>query len=55
MAEVQAVLSALEALNQPGNRVAFKNANAWLQDFQHSVSGSFTYNQWFSLILLYVA
>ena len=38
MAEVQAVLSALEALNQPGNRVAFKNANAWLQDFQHSVN-----------------
>ena len=38
MADVQAVLSALEALNKPGNRAAFKEANAWLQDFQHSVN-----------------
>ncbi|KAH8120311.1 ARM repeat-containing protein [Phellopilus nigrolimitatus] len=36
MTDVQAVLSALEALNQPADRTSFNTANAWLQDFQHS-------------------
>ncbi|KAI5124707.1 hypothetical protein M0805_004313 [Coniferiporia weirii] len=36
MADVQAVLSALEALNQPADKTSFSTANAWLQDFQHS-------------------
>lgn len=38
MADVQAVLQALDALNKPTNKAAFAAANAWLQDFQHSVN-----------------
>lgn len=38
MADVQAVLSALNAFNQPSDKASFEKANAWLQDFQHSVN-----------------
>ncbi|TDL28505.1 ARM repeat-containing protein [Rickenella mellea] len=36
MADVQAVLSALDVLNQASDKTSFERANAWLQDFQHS-------------------
>ncbi|KAL5518958.1 MTR10 [Sanghuangporus vaninii] len=37
MADVQAVLSALEALGQPtADKASFMTANTWLQEFQHS-------------------
>ena len=38
MADIQAVLQALDALNKPSDKAAFTAANAWLQDFQHSVN-----------------
>jgi transportin-3 len=39
MADVQAVISALDALSQATtDRASFVTANTWLQDFQHSVN-----------------
>lgn len=38
MVDAQAVQSALDTLNRPGDKVAFAAANTWLQDFQHSVN-----------------
>ncbi|KXN83654.1 hypothetical protein AN958_01220 [Leucoagaricus sp. SymC.cos] len=36
MADVQAVLSALEVFNGAPDKVSLEGANAWLQDYQHS-------------------
>lgn len=38
MADIQAVLNVLSAFNQPSDKNSFEKANAWLQDFQHSVN-----------------
>ena len=43
MADIQAVLQALDALNKPSDKAAFTAANAWLQDFQHSVNTCFAF------------
>lgn len=37
MANVQAVLSALDVFSRAPDKVALEQANTWLQDFQHSV------------------
>ena len=37
MANVQAVLSALDAFSRAPEKAALEQANTWLQDFQHSV------------------
>ena len=37
MANVQAVLSALEVFSRAPEKAALEQANSWLQDFQHSV------------------
>jgi hypothetical protein len=55
MSDIQALLAALDVFARAPDKAQLETANSWLQDFQHSVSGSFTYNQRFSLILLYVA
>ena len=38
MANVQAVLSALEVFSRAPEKAALEQANTWLQDFQHSVN-----------------
>ena len=37
MAGVQAVVAALNVFGAAADKLAIDNANAWLQDFQHSV------------------
>ena len=41
MANVQAVLSALEVFSRAPEKAALEQANSWLQDFQHSVNTCF--------------
>jgi hypothetical protein len=38
MADVQAVLSALQVFNGAPDKASLEGANIWLQDFQHSVN-----------------
>ena len=38
MADIQALLSALEVFNGAPDKAAIERANSWLQDFQHSVN-----------------
>jgi hypothetical protein len=38
MAEIPALLSALEVFSQAPDKASIENANAWLQEFQHSVN-----------------
>jgi hypothetical protein len=37
MAEIQAVLSAIDVFSRAPDKASLDQANAWLQDFQHSV------------------
>lgn len=37
MADIQALLSALDVFNGAPDKESLESANAWLQDFQHSV------------------
>ena len=41
MANVQAILSALEVFSRAPDKAAIEQANTWLQDFQHSVNTHF--------------
>ena len=41
MAGVQAVVAALNVFGAAADKLAIDNANAWLQDFQHSVNTPF--------------
>lgn len=45
MADIQALLSALEVFSRAPEKASIDRANSWLQDFQHSVNLSFAYGQ----------
>lgn len=43
MADIQALLSALDVFSRAPDKTSIDRANSWLQDFQHSVNLSFAY------------
>jgi len=43
MANIQALLSALDVFSRAPDKASIDKANSWLQDFQHSVNLSFAY------------
>lgn len=45
MAELPALLSALQVFSSAPDKVSLESANAWLQDFQHSVNYLSAYRQ----------
>src|SRR5260221_1459367 len=45
MADIQALLSALDVFSRAPEKASIDRANSWLQDFQHSVNLSFAYGQ----------
>jgi len=45
MADIQALLSALDVFGRAPDKTSIERANSWLQDFQHSVNLSFAYGQ----------
>ena len=45
MADIQALLSALDVFSRAPDKASIDRANSWLQDFQHSVNLSFAYGQ----------
>ena len=42
MADIQQLLSVLDVFGRAPDRDALEKANAWLQDFQHSVRNKFS-------------
>lgn len=38
MADIQALLSALDVFSRAPDKASLERANSWLQDFQHSVN-----------------
>lgn len=38
MADIQALLAALDVFSRAPDKLSLDKANAWLQDFQHSVN-----------------
>jgi hypothetical protein len=38
MADIQALLAALDVFTRAPDKASLEKANAWLQDFQHSVN-----------------
>jgi hypothetical protein len=38
MADIQALISALDVFSRAPDKASLESANSWLQDFQHSVN-----------------
>lgn len=38
MAELQALISAIDVFSRAPDKASLENANSWLQEFQHSVN-----------------
>jgi len=53
MAEIQAVLAALDVFSGAPDKASLDTANSWLQDFQHSVILPFAYGPFLDLTVNY--